>query len=321
MLNMRASIRLILFVSLFFAALCQAKNIDSFELPKSKLRLELDYSNESYKVYEERLITLVDTYIVEATQLFGGLPKKLDGNVYKRLRIKLTSSGFGGEADPEYIELRNINDTKLFGFLNWEIGLLHEVLHLWSAETFTYVDYREQWFNEGVTEYLTFRLATKLGLLKKEQVLNVFSTPIANYLSAKGIGELSLSSAAKTSAMKREHYFLIYHGGFVAGMILDHQIRSRSNAQFTIDDLMKGLYENHSRENKYSNDSILDLIKVTMNLDFSAFFDRHIFGSEIMPVGDYFDIGELMLNEIGVPINGQNQQVLANMLMVKQESI
>ena len=103
------------------------------------------------------------------------------------MKIKLSSKGYGGEADPEFIELRNISDRKLFGFLGWEIGLLHEMLHLWSA---------------------------------------------------KSIGEVSLSGAAKTSDMKRDHYFLIYHGDFVAGMILDHQIRAQSDSEFTLDDLI-----------------------------------------------------------------------------------
>lgn len=319
MLSFKPSISAVLLavLSFWFVTSANANEIQSIEMPKSNLTLEIEFSTEQSKVYKDRLISLVDMYIYEASKLFGGLPKKLDGSFYTRLHLKLTSNGFGGEADPEFIELRGIGDRKLFGFYNWEIVLLHEVLHLWSAETFLYADDQEQWFNEGVTEYITFRLAAKLGVLKKDQVLNAFSKPIGNYLSAKGIGEHSLRSVGKTSELKKAHYFLLYHGGFVAGMILDHQIRSRSNGKFTIDDLMRGLYKTHSRDNRYSSDSVLKLINTNMNIDFSAFFERYIDGNEIMPVGNYFDMGQLMLSEIGASIEGSNQKYLAEMLMLE----
>ena len=192
------------------------------------------------------------------------------------------------------------------------------MLHLWSAETFRYVGAQEQWFNEGVTEYLTFRLATKLGILDQTQVLNAFSTPVSNYLSANGIGEYSLDSAAATPDLKRQHYFLLYHGGFVAGMVLDHQIRSKSNGRHTIDDLMREIYKKHSRTKLYTNASILELINSSMKLDFSEFFKRYVYTENIIPVGDYFDLGMLKLADAGVvPLNGKNQKILANMLMLE----
>ena len=97
----------------------------------------------------------------------------------------------------------------------------------------------------------------------------------------------------------------------MAGMILDHQIRSRSNGEFTLNDLMKEIYKTHSRDNLYSSDSILKILLDSMALDFSPFFERYIYGNEVIPVGNYFDIGMLMF---GAPIESKNQQVLANML-------
>jgi len=249
----------------FHVSFAEAKNAENFELPKSKLTLNLEFSNEGVALYKDRLIYLVDTTVEECIKLFGGLPRKLNGQDYTTLKI-VVSDGFGGEADPEFIDLR-ISDTKLFGFYNWEMLLIHELLHLWSAETFRYVDDQEQWFNEGVTEYLTFRIAAKLGIIKQEDVLNTFSKPLSTYLSAKGLGRYSMRSAASTDQLKRQHYFLIYHGGYVAGMVLDHQIRLRSHEKFSLSTLMSELYFSHSREKPYSSSSIVRLIKRTTMLD------------------------------------------------------
>ena len=316
-LNLKLEICKVLFaVCLLLLSLpTDAKDIESYELTNSEILLELEYSNKSIEPYTDRLVSLVDMYLVEGEKLFGGPPKKLDGSAYTKLRIKLSkiSKGLGGEADPEQIEFR-LSDSKLFGFYGWEIGILHEVLHLWSAETFRYQDDQEQWFNEGVTEYLTFRLAAKLGLIEKSHVIDVFSKPISTYLSAKGIGKYSLRSAASTKELKRDHYFLVYHGGFVAGMVLDHQIRLKSNRKFTLEDLMSQMYDRFSRDKLYTSNSILELINESFGLDFSSFFERHIDGNEVILVGDYFDFGMLTFSEFGVPIKGINQQVLHDML-------
>ena len=167
MLDIRKPIQTVclIFASLFFISLAEAKSVESFELSKSKLKLELEFSDPATKSYTSRLVSLVDIFIVEGEKVFGGPPKKANGEPYTSLKIRL-SNGLGGEASPEFIDFR-ISNLKAFGFIDWEISLLHEVLHLWSGETFRYVDDQEQWFNEGVTEYLTFRIAAKLGIIKK----------------------------------------------------------------------------------------------------------------------------------------------------------
>lgn len=295
-----------------------AQTNETVELPKSKIELTIEFTNDSALTYKNRLIELVDTALAEYTNLFGGPPKKLNGDAYDKLTIKLTkrSKGLGGEADPEYIDLR-VSETKVFGFYDWEMAVLHEVLHLWSAETFRYADDQDQWFNEGVTEYLAQRLAAKLGIIKQEEILSIFSRPIGTYLSAKGVGELSLRNAGGTDKLKKEHFLLVYHGGFVVGMVLDHQIRSKSKGKFSLDTLMSELYRTHSRKNPYSSSSILKLIKQSMNLDFDQFFERHVYGNQIIPVGQYFDIGALSLSQRGKPITEERQKVLFDMLTFK----
>lgn len=116
---------LLLVCAVLFASSCKANDIEKYQLPISKLTLELEFADESAKPIKKKLIPLVDLYISEATELFGGPPKKLNGDAYTRLRIKISKSGFGGEADPEFIELRGVSDRKIFGFYGWEIALLH----------------------------------------------------------------------------------------------------------------------------------------------------------------------------------------------------
>lgn len=293
------------------AAVAKSENFDI--LPMSKLIISIEYMDESLRKYEPRLKFLIDKAYVEYTELFDGPAKKLDGIPYDHLTIRVTH-GFSGEANPETIEL-GISDIELYGFYGWEMIVLHEVLHFWNAETFRYADNREQWFNEGVSEYLTFRLAAKIGVISKEEIIDAFAKPIGSYLSAEGIGRLSLRKAASTDELKRQHYFLIYHGGYVVGMVLDHQIRLKSNGTKSLTDLMREIYRSNSRSEPYSKTSLIDSLSNSAAQDYSQFFDDYIDGTEIIPVGSFFDIGRLGLSQkFGLDVEDPNQVILLEML-------
>jgi len=272
----------------------------------SEIDIDIIYENENLRVHDTKIRSRIDDAYVHFTELFGGPPKKVNGEAYDRITVTIYD-GFGGEADPETIAV-GISDNVLYGFYNWEVSILHEVLHLWSAETFRYV-------NEGVTEYYTFRLAAELGMVSQSQILETFSKPIATYLGSKGIGKLSPRDAASTDELKRAHYFLVYHGGFVAGLVLDHQIRLKSEGKYSLDDVMVELYKTNSREKPYSYESLIETIRQSTSVDVSDFLQKHINGNEIIPVGTYFDFGMLVLmTKLEVEITSEEQLVLKEML-------
>lgn len=183
-------------------------------LPEWGIDVHLNFHDEGLQENKSRLLSLIDSAFVHYSELFGGAPKKVNGEPYDRLTVNVHSM-MTYEADPEVIDI-GIHDRKLYGFYSWELGVLHEMLHLWNGETYRYANAKEQWFNEGVSEYLTFRLGAKLGIIPEDKVLSTFASPIGSYLSAKGIGEISLREAGSTDQLKREHYFIVYHGGYVA---------------------------------------------------------------------------------------------------------
>ena len=311
MLMSRLAPAVILIFSLLVSTSPLARTTDI--LPISKLRISIEFNDEELRKHEPRLKFLIDTAYVEFAELFNGPAKKLNGKPDDHLKIKV-SHGLSSEADPETIDL-GISEAKLYGFYNWEMGVIHEVLHFWSAETFRYATNQEQWFNEGVSEYLTLRLSAKLGIISKDEIFHVFAKPISTYLSAKGIGKLSLREAASTDELKRQHYLLVYHGGYVVGMILDHQIRLKSNGAKSLTDLMREVYASNSRSHPYSMTSLLSSISKSTLQDYTQFFDDYVDGKKIIPVGAYFDIGWLGISQqLGFDVEDPKQKVLLDML-------
>lgn len=284
------------------------------------LNVSIEFEDTGLKVHEGRLRTLLSEAFSEYVSLFGGMPRKRDGSAYTDLKLEVVH-GLGGEAEPEFIQLR-INDTKLFGFYSWEMVLLHEVFHLWSAETFSYQSEREQWFNEGVAEYYTFKLAAKLGIIPAEQVATRFTFPIAAYLSGAGIGAVSMSQAGLVNEGKRKHYFLIYHGGFTAAMALDYQIRAQSNNVFSLDYLMRELYLEKSTQNRYTNATLIELLDQSTGFNAKPFFKKFIEGREVIPIGQYFDLGMLdiwLRTGQNISLDIKSRRILESMLGMGQQ--
>ncbi|RUO68443.1 hypothetical protein [Idiomarina ramblicola] len=230
-------------------------------------------------------------------QLFGGYPRDLHGETYNDITVRIRYGDFlSGEADPKLIML-TWSDAVMFGVHNWRTMLLHELFHLWSAESFRYSDGREHWFNEGFSEFYAFKAATKLGMIDGRDALTIASQPIGFYYSANGLGKISLREAGKNNKSKFNNYFFVYHGGWVAAMLLDHDIRSKTDNNCSLDQSMRFLYQNYPRNEKlYDSDTIVAAIKDCYSLDYSVFFERYIDGTEIMPVSEYFDVGKALWN-------------------------
>jgi len=300
-------------VSLFLLAPASLYAAETDILPEWGIKVSVNFKAEKLAHNKQKLLALIDNAFVHYKELFGGPPKKLNGEPYDRLTINVYDD-LTYEADPEMLDI-GIHNKQPFGFYRWELGVLHEMLHLWSGETFKYTDGHEQWFNEGVGDYLALRLGAKLGLIPQDKIISTFAIQISTYLAAKGVGEVSLRTAGSTDQLKRDHYFLVYHGGYVVGLVLDHQIRMRSKGKASLDDFMLNLYRTNSRSVPYSMKTLIVSLRESTGIDFTTFFKRYVDGLEIIPVGSFFDIGMLeIFYQYGLEIEGENQKVLRDML-------
>ena len=80
-------------------------------------------------------------------------------------------------------------------------------------------------------------------------------------------------------------------------MVLDTDIRSRTNNEKSLDDLMKWLYAKFLRTDKlYNTDDIINGIKITTSLDYTKFYNKYIYDTEVIPVSKYFDPGKALWN-------------------------
>lgn len=184
-------------------------------LTVSNVEVRLNYFDQRLLPLDGQIKDVIRSAFVEGARLFGGLPKDLSGNVYREFRVNMRHDPdlqLAAEADPNVIDItmnEGMENKLVFGYQTWKIGVIHEMLHFWNAETFRYRSGREQWFNEGITEYYAFRIALKLGLIGKEEIPARLGLPIGYYLNDSGIGSLSMSEAGEGERKGRHIFWFI----------------------------------------------------------------------------------------------------------------
>jgi len=262
-------------------------------IKNDSVQINYEFMDEA-SIHKEHEITDLITKSFGIYQgIFAGSPRDKAGNEYTDFTVRVNRGRYlGGEADPKIIML-TWSDEKAFGYASWQTILLHEVFHLWSAETIRYENSREHWFNEGFAEYYTYRTATQLGLYTPQEAIALAALPVGYYLSSQGLGDISMREAGRDNKTKFDNYFLIYNGGWVAAMVLEHDIRQKTNGAKSLDELMKWLYVNYQRHEKlYTFRDILSGIDEVTGINYNNFFNDYIAGKKSIPVSSYFDLGK-----------------------------
>lgn len=259
------------------------------------LKINYEFLDEESLKKEAEITAVITKTFTFYKNLFGGNPRDTLDVPYTDFTIKVhKTKDSGGEADSKSI-LFNWSENNTLGYGSWKTVLMHELFHLWNGETIRYKNGEEHWFNEGFSEFYTFQTATRFGIISPEEMLSISALSLGYYNGSKGLGNISMRDAGINDKTKFDNFFLVYHGGWTAAMVLDVDIRSKTNNEKSLDDLMKWLYENFLRtERLYNTNDIIEGIKVTTGIDYTTFFNDYIFNSKAIPVSEYYDPGKAL---------------------------
>lgn len=286
---------LVIFVLFTSCSSIQAKELTEKSVEAEHIKINYRFLDHNSVNKEAEITELVSQAFAVYTKLFGGLPRDLSGSEYSDISIQVKQGKhLGGEADPKVIMLTwSQGDT--FGYGDWKTILLHEVFHLWNAESIRYKDGREHWFNEGFTEYYAMKTAVQLGLISHEEAISIAALPIGYYSASKGLGKISMREAGANNNTKFDNYFLIYHGGWVVAMILDQEIRFKTNGTKSLDDLMSFMYKNYPRHKKlYGIEDILLSLKESTGINFTDFLNKYVIGVQTIPISNHLHLSDAM---------------------------
>ena len=180
-------------------------------------------------------------------------------------------------------------------YQSWLSLASHEFFHTWNIRRLrpsglVKYDYESEnytpslWIAEGITSYYEDLLLVRAGLITRAQFVSELSSKISRVQNAEGRKVQSLRDASHDAWIKfyrpgensSDTTISYYTKGCVVGMLLDAEIRARSEGKKSLDDVMRRLYEKHSGTVGYKPSEFRAICDEVSESDMSQWFKSAI---------------------------------------------
>lgn len=146
------------------------------------------------------------------------------------------------------------------------------------------------WLYEGVVEYLSGQVLLQGGLLDEEKYLNqhlgIKLRQAKNYPKKVSLVELSEHIY---EAKYAQHFEQFYHHAVLVALALDVEIMRLTDAQMTLKDVVLRLSRKYGTERAFDEATIVNEMVAMVHPDLRLFFDRHVYGTEPVPLDQAFE--------------------------------
>ncbi|MFT6778083.1 MAG: putative metalloprotease with PDZ domain [Paraglaciecola sp.] len=179
----------------------------------------------------------------------------------------------------------------------------HEFFHTWhvkrikpqalSGAVLDKERYTEQlWIYEGFTSYYDDLSLLRCGLITQAEYLKVVSQNLTRLIRNKGRFKQTITQSsfdAWTKFYKQDESAVnnivsYYNKGAVLAMCLDLLIKSKSNESYSLDDVMRNLWDQHGKLNIPTPvDVVQNIVQTQLNLDLSDFFQCVLYSTQELP--------------------------------------
>jgi len=236
--------------------------------------------------------------IVEASvQMMGDVPYK---DYTFILHLRATGGGGLEHLNSTAIIVQRFNfrpETTYRSFLSL---VAHEFFHVWNVKLirpdvlgpfdYTQENYtRLLWVAEGITDYYEYILLRRAGLITDKEYLDIMARAIQNLQNRPGRRELSLEEASFDAWIKYyrqdensvNSQVSYYDKGGIVGMLLDLEIRKRSNGAKSLDDVLRSLYNEYAKGGRnYTPEDFQRVSEQMAGASLNQFFSRYVRGTE-----------------------------------------
>jgi predicted metalloprotease with PDZ domain len=196
----------------------------------------------------------------------------------------------------------------------WGNNLAHELFHIWIGGSI-HGDEKSvfEWFDEGFTDYYADLALVQSRLIEPDVFVRKMEKVLARYAYFTVAPAFERQSLFEASRRRGTNRFGVYDGGWAAAFCIDGLIQEASGGRHALDDLMRALHERFALiDRPFSRADFVQLASELSGRDLASFFDRHIAGSEALPLEDCLAragyegafqryAGELWINPVSSP--------------------
>nr|WP_309685843.1 PDZ domain-containing protein [Armatimonas sp.] len=190
----------------------------------------------------------------------------------------------------------------------------HEFVHAWNVKRlrpaalgpFDYtraVRVKDLWFAEGVTDYFAPRVLTEAGLASQrfwlgyqaEQLTQLMTNPARRRVTLEDASSKVWESQDESQGFGGLSY---YNKGLVVGLLLDIELRQKTNNKVGLEDVLKTLLAQCLKTGKgYSEGEIERVATRLAGADLSAFFNRALRSTDELPIVELLAAGGIQADE------------------------
>ena len=190
----------------------------------------------------------------------------------------------------------------------------HEYVHAWNIKRirpaalgpFDYtrpVRVNDLWFAEGVTDYFAPTLVAEAGLgtqrfwlgYQAEQLTQLMSNPARHTVTLEDTSYKVWESKDESEGYGGLSY---YNKGLVVGLLLDIELRKRTENRIGLVDVLKDLLSQSKKSGRgYADREIERTASRLAGSDLSAFFERALRSTDELPITEQLNAGGILSEE------------------------
>jgi predicted metalloprotease with PDZ domain len=245
----------------------------------------------------ERLRRDVQKIVEAETAMFGGIPYH---NYTFILHLRSNTGGGLEHLNSTALGFRRFGFATEDGYRRFQALVAHEFFHLWNVKRvrpdalgpfdYTKENYtRLLWVAEGITEYYGQLMVRRAGLISDQVYLDHLAGQIQDFQETPG--RLAMSAEESSFDAWIKYYrpdensvnsqISYYDKGELLGLLLDLDIRRRTNGVKSLDDVMRYLYTDFFEKGRnYTPVDFQKACELVAGASLDDFFARYVRGRD-----------------------------------------
>ena len=209
-------------------------------------------------------------------------PRKGGSGSMGALEHSYSSMYFLPEMQPVYLT-QTIKDISAHEFFHIVTPLS---IHAEQIGDFDYANPKMSehlWLYEGLTEYAASLVQIKYGSMSAKEYFQVINQKIQRSKSYNDTLPFTEMSKGCLDIYKDE-YSNVYQKGALIGLCLDLQLRSLSEGNYGIQELMKDLSRSYGKDKSFKDEELFSKVVALTYPEIGTFLNRYVAGKEPLPV-------------------------------------
>ena len=236
------------------------------------------------------------TFILHLRSNAGGGLEHMNSTAlgYPRFGFKIRTGDRATSAAPNTTETPERDYRGFLGLVS------HEFFHLWNVkrirpDALGPFDYTQEnytkllWVAEGITDYYADLVLRRAGLISESEFLSATARAMQNLQNTPGRLEQSVEESSFDAWVKYyrqdensvNSQVSYYDKGALLGLLLDLEIRKRSNGAKSLDDVMRYLWVEFFKKNRnYGPADFQKASELMAGASLEEFFSKYVRGTE-----------------------------------------